>query len=58
MTTPPMLTSVASDASKWFTASSRKSGTVTTAARLLMAVIVTDSAVSPRARWVNRFAVV
>ena len=36
----------------------RKSGTVTMAARLEIAVIEIDSAVSPRARWVRRLAMV
>ena len=39
-------------------ASERNSGTVATAARLEIAVIEIDSAVSPRARWVSRFAIV
>ena len=36
----------------------RKSGTVTIAPTLLIAVIVTESAVSPRARWVSMLAII
>ncbi len=45
-------------ASKWSEASVRYAGTVIVAARLLTAVIVSDRAVSPRARWVSTFAIV
>ena len=44
-------------APKCVVASSRKSGTVTTAATLEIAVSVIESAVSPRARWVSMFAI-
>jgi hypothetical protein len=37
--------------------SSRKRGTVTIAPMLLIAVIVTESAVSPRERWVSMLAI-
>ena len=58
-TTPSMLTSsLSSVAPKCDVESSRNSGTVTTAATLETAVIVTDRAVSPRARCVSMFAIV
>ena len=56
-TTPSMFTESSSPlAPKWLVASFRNSGTVITAARLEIAVIVIDRAVSPRARCVSRFA--
>ena len=55
---PAISTSASSWAPKWFMASSRDTGTVTSAATLLTAVMVTDSATSPRARWVSRLAIV
>ena len=58
-TTPSMPTSSSRPvAPKCSVESSRKSGTVITAATLETAVIVTESAVSPRARWVSMFAIV
>ena len=58
-TTPSMFTSSSKpEAPKCSVASSRNSGTVITAATLEIAVIVIESAVSPRARWVSMFAIV
>ncbi len=57
-TTPGMLASPRSPAPKWDVDSARKSGTVTADATLLIPVIVTDSAVSPRARCVSMLAII
>ena len=57
-TIPSMPTSPISVAPKWSAARPRKSGTVTIAPTLLIAVIVTESAVSPRARLVSMLAII
>ena len=58
-TTPSISTSSLNPtAPKWSIATDRKRGTVTTAATLEIPVIEIESAVSPRARWVSRFAIV
>ena len=57
-TTPSMLASPTSPASNQLVEMARKRGTVTIAPTLLIAVIVTESAVSPLERWVSMLAII